>query len=340
MSKFNTEHTKGDEKRKRILTGDRPTDSQFHLGNYVGTLENRVRLQDEYDTFIMIADLHLLTTHIEKTQAIKENIEGLVMSYLAVGLDPHKVTFFRQSHAPAIPQLALILGMITPLSLLERQPALKEKLEQGNQLTYGLLGYPILMASDILSMRGDLVPVGKDQKAHVEYARDVAQKFNSLYGDVLTIPEPLIGGEATLVGIDGKAKMSKSLGNAIFLFEDEKTLKEKVMRMYTDPTRVHPNDPGHVEGNPVFMYQDLFNSDKREVEALKERYCKGEVGDVEVKKSLFKALQIFLHPIRERFDKIKNKRDVMYDILHEGEEKSAKIAQKTLDEVKQAIGLF
>lgn len=325
--------------KKRILTGDRPTDSQFHLGNYVGTLKNRVLLQDEYEEFIMLADLHTLTTHFEKTETIRENVRSLLLNYLAVGLDPKKVTFFVQSHIPAIPQLALLLGMLTSLPILERQPALKEKLEQGHTLTYGLLGYPVLMASDILSPRADLVPVGKDQKAHVEFARDIAQKFNTLYGKVFTIPEPFIGEAGTLVGIDGKAKMSKSLGNAIFLLDDEKAVTQKVMKMYTDPTRIHPTDPGHIEGNPVFAYHDLFNEKRQEVEELKERYQKGRVSDVEVKGKLSEALNEFLSPIRERYEHFKGKKGLVKEILDEGNKNVSRIAQETLEEVKRAMRL-
>lgn len=324
---------------KRILTGDRPTDSRFHLGNFVGTLKNRLELQHEYETFVMIADLHVLTTHFEHTKDIKKNIEGLMLNYLAVGLDYKKVTFFRQSRVSAIPQLALLLGMITPLPFLERQPALKEKLALGHQLTYGLLGYPVLMASDILSVRGDLVPVGKDQKAHVEFARDIAQKCNNLYGNILTVPEPLIGDAGVLVGTDGKAKMSKSLGNAIFLLDDEKTVRKKVMSMYTDPTRIHASDPGHVEANPVFIYHDFFNENSDEVRELKNRYQKGIVSDKEVKEKLVKALVTFLRPIKERGALFEAEKDLIWDILVEGEKKSDRIAQKTLDEVKDAMGM-
>jgi len=325
--------------KKRILTGDRPTESQLHLGTYVGSLKNRVELQDEYDEFIMLADLHSLTTHAEKTEYIKGNIHELVLNYLAVGLDPKKVTFFVQSRTQ-IPQIALILGMLTPLSVLERQPALKEKLEQGSQLTYGLLGYPVLMAADILGPRADLVPVGKDQKAHVEYARDIGQKFNALYGETLTIPQPLIGEGGTLVGTDGKQKMSKSLGNAIFLLDDEKMVKEKVMRMYTDPTRIHSTDPGHVEGNPVFIYHDLFNEKRGEVKELKERYQKGEVSDVEVKEKLARALNSFLTPIRETYTKLKVKKDLPKEILETGNKKASKIIQETLFTMKSAMKLY
>lgn len=324
--------------RQRILTGDRPTSNQFHLGNYVGTLHNRIKLQHDYETFIMVADLHSLTTHAGKSEHIKENTNELVLQYLAVGLDPEQVTFFVQSHTN-IPHLALILGMLTQVPVLERQPALKEKLEQGNSLSYGLLGYPVLMAADILGSRANIVPVGKDQKAHVEFARDLAQKFNSLFGEVLTVPDPLIGEAGTLVGTDGKQKMSKSLNNAIFLLDDESTIKEKVMSMYTDPNRIRASDPGHVKGNPVFIYHDLFNENKDEVVELKQRYEAGKVSDVEVKEKLVKALTILLTPIQERYAQVSKKNGLIEDILAQGDRKAGAIIQETLESVKHAMGI-
>lgn len=324
--------------KPRILTADRPTSSQFHLGNYIGTLRNRVQLQDEYDTFIMLADLHALTTHADKPQQIKENVEELVLNYLAVGIDPAKVTIFVQSHT-AIPQLALILGMFTPVSVLERQPALKEKLDQGSNATYGLLGYPVLMAADILGPRANVVPVGKDQKAHVEFARDIAQKFNSLFGETFTIPEPLIGEGGTLVGTDGKQKMSKSLNNAIFLLDDEVSVKEKVMKMYTDPTRIRPTDPGHVQGNPVFIYHDFFNDNKEEVAELKQRYEAGTVSDVQVKEKLVVALNKFLAPIRVHYATLRAKGDIVGDILAQGDKRAQAVIEETLANVKKAMGM-
>ena len=202
---------------KRILTGDRPTYDSFHLGNYVGSLKNRVKLQREYEMFIPLVDLHALTTHFDKAEQLEDNINGLMLGYLSVGLDPSLVTFFIQSKVPEVLELAYFLSLITPRSLVARQPALKEKLDQGSEDTVGLFYYPVLMAADILLPKANLVPVGKDQKAHVEYARDIAIKFNNLYGEVFPIPEPLIGEVPTLPGTDGQAKMGKSLGNAIFL---------------------------------------------------------------------------------------------------------------------------
>lgn len=324
---------------KRILTGDRPTLAQFHLGNYIGTLKNRLNLQDDYEMFIMLADIHALTTHFRKTEEIQTNIKKLVLGYLSIGLNPKKVNFFVQSQVPAISEISVYLGMITPLSILEKQPALKEKLDQGNESTFGLLGYPVLMAADILSFNADLVPVGKDQKAHVEFARDIAQKFNHLYGDTFTVPEPLIGEVPTLVGTDGQAKMSKSLNNAIYLDDSPAEIEKKVRRMYTDPKRVRPTDPGQVEGNPVFIYHEAFNADKAEVEDLKDRYQKGQVGDVEVKEKLVKALNRFLLPIRERRAQFEKQKDLVEELLFAGGESARNITAQTLGKVKGNLGL-
>ena len=243
---------------KRILTGDRPTYDSFHLGNYVGSLKNRVKLQDEYETFIEVVDLHALTTHFDKTESLEANIKGLVLGYLAVGLDPAKVTFFLQSKVPEILEIAYFLSVLTSRPLLTRQPALKEKLDSGEQDTVGLFYYPVLMAADILAPRANLVPVGRDQKSHVEYARDIAEKFNTTYGQTFPIPEPLIGDVAALPGTDGQAKMGKSLGNAIFLTDTSEDVRKKVMSMYTDPKRIHGDEPGDAQNNPVFIYLDAF----------------------------------------------------------------------------------
>lgn len=287
---------------KRILTGDRPTSSSFHLGNYIGSLKNRVKLQEEYETFVLVADLHALTTHFDRTEDLEENIKGLMLGYLSVGLDPKKVTFILQSEELEKMELAYILATLTPRALLERQPALKEKLDQGNQDTLGLYEYPVLMTADILLPKANLVPVGKDQKAHVELARDLAIKFNNLYGEIFPIPEPLIGEIPTLPGIDGQAKMGKSLNNAIFLTDSEEEVERKVMNMYTDPNRIKATDPGNVEGNPVFIYLDAFGTDedKSQIEEFKKRYQEGTVGDVEVKKYLAQVLNKFLEPIRKK----------------------------------------
>ncbi len=326
---------------KRILTGDRPTSDSFHLGNYVGSLANRVKLQDEYDAFILIADLHALTTHFDKTEDLEKNIRGLMLGYLSVGLDPKKVTFVLQSKVPEVLELAYFLGTLTPRAVLERQPALKEKLDQGEQDTFALFQYPVLMAADILLPKANLVPVGKDQKAHVEFARDVAIKFNNLYGEVFPLPESLIGDVPTLPGTDGQGKMSKSLNNAIFLTDSAEEVEKKVMSMYTDPKRIHPTDPGTVEGNPVFVYLDAFgtDADKPQTTNYKLLYSKGQVGDIEVKKYLVKILNNFLDPIRKRRAEFEKQPELVDKILKEGTAKARSEAQKTLQEVKSAMKL-
>ncbi|MBI2600389.1 tryptophan--tRNA ligase [Candidatus Daviesbacteria bacterium] len=327
--------------KKRILTGDRPTYDSFHLGNYIGSLKNRVKLQLEYEMFIPLVDLHALTTHFDRTDQLKKNIRGLMLGYLSVGLDPEKVTFFVQSKVPEVLELAYFLSVLTPRPLIARQPALKEKLDQGSEDTVGLFYYPVLMAADILLPKANLVPVGKDQKAHVEYARDIAIKFNNLYGDVFPIPEPLIGEVPTLPGTDGQAKMGKSLGNAIFLTDSADEVGKKVMSMYTDPTRIRATDPGHVEGNPVFIYLDAFasESDKLQTTNYKLLYSKGQVGDIEVKKYLVQVLNNFLDPIRKKRAEYENRPELVDRILKEGTEKARIKAQKTLAEVKKAMKL-
>ena len=296
-------HSVSSKKRKRILTGDRPT-GKLHLGHYVGTLENRVRLQDEYEVFLIVADYHMLTTRNDK-QSIKEvavNARELILDYLSVGIDPEKVTIYVQSLVPEVAEIFLYFSMLVTVPRLQRVPTLKEIMadQEIENPSAGLLVYPVLQAADILIVRADLVPVGKDQESHIEVCREIARRFNTLYGKVFSVPDGLYGGGATLVGTDGKAKMSKSLNNAIFLSDDEETVTRKVMSMYTDPTRLRATDPGHVEGNPVFMYHDAFNKNKDGVEDLKDRYRKGRVGDVEVKKKLIVAINQFLEPMHER----------------------------------------
>lgn len=327
--------------KKRILTGDRPTHDSFHLGNYVGSLKNRVKLQDEYEMFIPLVDLHALTTHFNQVDQLEKNIRGLMLGYLSVGLDPKKVTFFIQSKVPEVLQLAYFLSVLTPRALIVRQPALKEKLDQGSEDTVGLFYYPVLMAADILLLMANLVPVGKDQKAHVEYARDIAIKFNNTYGDIFPLPEPLIGEVPTLSGTDGQAKMGKSLGNAIFLTDSAEEVEKKVMGMYTDPARIHPSDPGHVEGNPVFIYLDAFGaeSDQEQITKYKHLYEKGQIGDIEVKKYLVRVLNNFLDPIRKRRSEYESQPDLVDKILKEGTQKARAEAQKTLEEVKRAMKL-
>lgn len=330
--------------RKRILTGDRPT-GRLHLGHYVGSLQNRVRLQDEYETILLIADLHMLTTKPSKEDiaAISDNARGMVLDYLAAGIDPEKVTIYLQSAIPEVAELNLFFEMLVTVPRLSRLPSLKDMARAANfdddAMPFGLLGYPVLQAADILLPRAHLVPVGKDNEAHVEITREIARRFNYLYGEVFPIPECLTSDEAALVGTDGKAKMSKSLNNAIFLHDDEKTVAKKVRGMYTDPNRIHAHIPGTVEGNPVFVYHDLFNSNRGEIEDFKRRYREGTVGDGEVKDSLTRAINDFLTPFRARYRLYEEDRGYVDQVILDGTLKMQQIARETMREVKKAMGL-
>ena len=326
--------------RKRILTGDRPT-GPLHLGNYVGTLANRVKLQDEYETFLLVADHHMLTTRLDRLGEIEQNIRDDVIDNLAVDVDPEKVTYLLQSLVPQIPELHLYFSMLVSVPRAQRIPTLKEQLRDHEltQPTYGLLGYPILQAADILSVKGDLVPVGKDQESHIELTREIARKFNELFAPVFPEPRSLIPDVGLLPGTDGREKMGKSLDNAIYLCDDPKTVERKVMSMYTDPSRIRATDPGTVEGNPVFVYHDNFNPDEAEVEDLKRRYREGKVGDVEVKRRLLPALETFLAPIRERRTELAAKPRLVDELLTAGSERGRREAAETLKEVRHAMRL-
>lgn len=328
--------------RQRILTGDRPTGA-LHLGHYVGSLANRVRLQDEYDCFFIIADLHTLTTRPEKEhiRTLPETIREVALDYLAVGIDPERSVIYVQSLVPEVYQLNTLFENLVTLPRLTRLPSLKDMARAAHleQLPFGLIGYPVLQAADILMPKANLVPVGKDNQAHVEITREIARRFNGLYGDVFPIPDVLLGEVPTLPGTDGQAKMSKSIGNAIYLSDDTKTVEQKVMRMYTDPTRLHATDPGHVKGNPVFVYHDAFNPNREEVEDLKRRYRRGKVGDVEVKRKLAAALNAFLEPIRERRSRYAAKPGLVDEILRDGTARMRAIAADTLTEAREAMGL-
>ena len=326
--------------RQRILTGDRPT-GKLHLGHYVGTLANRVRLQHEYETFILVADYHMLTTKLDGLAEVEENVRDLVLTYLAVGIDPSVATIYLQSLAPEVAELNLIFGMLVTVPRLQRVPTLKDTMRdlRIEAASYGLLGYPVLQAADILLPRANLVPVGRDQASHLEVTREIVRRFNDLFGETLPEPDTLIGEVPTLVGTDGQAKMSKSLDNAIYLNDDAKTVEKKVSRMYTDPTRLRATDPGHVEGNPVFAYHDAFNPDTAEVEDLKTRYREGRVGDVEVKRKLARALNEFLEPIRLRRAEYEQQPELVERVLLEGSERAGEEGRRTVEMVRDAMGL-
>jgi len=330
------------DERPRLLTGDRPT-GRMHIGHWVGSLQNRVRLQYTHDCYFIVADLHTLTTRPEKESLarVPDHIRQMVLDYLAVGIDPELSVIYVQSAVPEVAYLHLILGMLVSVSRLERVPTIKDMAEDAGLETipFGLVGYPVLQAADILLARANLVPVGRDNVPHVEVTRELARRFNHLYGEVFPEPEPLISDVPVLPGIDGKRKMSKSLDNAILLSDPPEEVERRVMRMYTDPARVRADIPGRVEGNPVFLYHDLFNPDTAEVEDLKERYRQGRVGDVEVKKKLARALNAFLEPFRERRAAFEGRAGLVDEILAEGNRRMREVAAETMALVREAMGL-
>lgn len=328
--------------RRRILTGDRPT-GRLHLGHWVGSIANRVRLQDEYECFFIIADWHTLTTKPDR-ESIAEvpgNIREMVLDYLACGIDPARSTIFVQSAVPETAELNLIFEMLVSLPRLERLPSIKDMAEAAHLdvMPFGLVGYPVLQAADILLPRADVVPVGRDNVPHVEITREIARRFNHLYGTVFAEPEPLVSDTPILPGVNGMQKMSKSLGNAIMLSDESDVVRQRVMSMYTDPNRLRATDPGTVEGNPVFIYHDAFNPDTDEVEDLKVRYREGRVGDVEVKKKLIVALETFLAPIRERRAGFAARPEVVDEILVAGNDVMQGVARETMARVRDAMGM-
>ena len=329
-------------KNKILVTGDRPT-GNLHLGHYVGTLENRIKLQDTYDCYFLIADLHMLTTHQDKVDSLKENIFELVVDWISVGLDPEKSCFYVQSRIPEISELAVLLSMLCSVPRIQRIPTLKEKIAAMNlneNYSLGLLSYPVLMSADILSFNASVVPVGEDQLSHVELTREIARRFNTTYKDILNEPEPLISKVSRLVGTDGQGKMSKSLNNSIYLSDSETVVKKKVMKMFTDPNRTSADIPGKVEGNPVFIYHEIFNNNLEELNDFKDRYSKGKIGDVEVKKSLVKNINNFLDPIRQKRSEIlKNKSEIL-DIIIEGSKRAREQAKKNLELIRDSMSLI
>lgn len=331
--------------KKRILTGDRPT-GKLHLGHYVGSLKNRVKLQNEYETFIMVADVQALTDNFEHPEKLEENIREVVLDYLAVGIDPAISTIFVQSKVPEIAELTVFYMNLVTLARLERNPTVKDEMKQkgfGTNVPLGFLAYPVSQAADITFLKADLVPVGVDQVPMIEQTREIVRKFNDLYGKTLVEPEALVGEVDRLPGVDGKAKMSKSLGNVINLSDPTDVVRKQIMGMYTDPNRVHGDEPGEVEGNPVFVYLDAFKhetGDKRhetKINELKDRYKKGIVKDVEVKDYLFEVLEKFLEPIRKRRAEFEKDSGLVEKILKEGTEKARDEAKKTMVEVRRAM---
>jgi tryptophanyl-tRNA synthetase len=323
---------------KRMLTGDRPT-GPLHLGHYVGSLKMRLALQDKIECFVLMADQHVLTTRTEKLEEIGEHIRDCVLDYLSVGIDPQKSTIYLQSLVPEVMELFWLFMPLVGVPRAQRIPTLKEQVRdlQLETASMALLSYPILQAADILMVKGDVVPVGADQASHVELTREIARRFNQTYGEVF--PEPDAPITPVLVGTDGQAKASKSIGNVIMLSDDEKTVEAKVRSMYTDPKRIRADIPGTIEGNPVFIYHDEFNDNVDEVNDLKDRYRKGAVGDVEVKKKLAAAINRFLTPIRERRAEFAGRKGFVDEVIRDGSAKARAECQKTLGEARTAMGL-
>jgi len=347
--------------QKRILSGITPSGSELHIGNYYGMVTPSLALQDsdEYLTYYFIADLHALTT-VQNREVLENNIRNVVLDYLALGLNPQRSVFFRQSHVPEHSQLAVVLANYVGYGQMQRMHAFKDKLQKGSDIdaiNMGLFNYPILMAADILAYKPYGVPVGEDQRQHVELTRDIAEHFNASHPKIVDagglvggfsgvstgvfpLPEPLIS-KATgrIIGTDGKRKMSKSLGNIISIFDSPAVIEKQIMSCYTDPNRKKATDPGKVEGNPVFIYHDLVNPNLEEVAQLKQRYQAGTVGDVEVKKKLFTAHQALFGPMATKRAELVAHPELVDSILAEGAAKARFVAQETLAEVYKVIGL-
>jgi tryptophanyl-tRNA synthetase len=336
---------KFDPSKKVVLTGDRPT-GKLHIGHYVGSLKERVKMQNsgKYNMFIMIADQQALTDNARDPEKIHNSLIQVALDYLAVGLDPAKSTMYIQSQIPALSELNMYYLNLVTVSRLERNPTVKAEIQQKNfdrSIPAGFLTYPVSQTADITAFKGELVPVGDDQEPMMEQAREIVRSFNNIYGDILVEPKGVFPpkGQGRIPGLDGNAKMSKSLGNAIYLSDDEKTLQKKVMSMYTDPTHIHVEDPGHIEGNVVFTYLDIFDPDKEHVQELKDQYRAGGLGDVKIKRYLFEVLNNELKPIRERREELAKDIPAVYDMLKQGCADANEVANQTLAEVRHAMGL-
>lgn len=329
-----------------LLTGDRPT-GKLHIGHYIGSLKNRVKLQNsgKYDPYIMIADTQALTDNARNPEKIRNSLIQVALDYLTVGIDPAKSTIYVQSQIPALFELTAYYMDLVTVARLERNPTVKTEIKQKDfkdSIPIGFLNYPVSQAADITAFKATVIPVGDDQEPMLEQTREIVRTFNRVYNcDVLVEPKGYFPpkGQGRLPGLDGNAKMSKSLGNAIYLADDAKTVQKKVMSMYTDPNHIHVEDPGKVEGNTVFTYLDVFDPDKDKVAELKAEYQKGGLGDVKIKRYLNKVLEAELAPIRERREKFAQDEDAVYEMLLEGSKKANKVANATLEQVRDAIGL-
>ena len=334
------------EEKHVILTGDRPT-GKLHIGHYVGSLKNRVELQNtgKYDTFIMIADQQALTDNARDPEKIRRSLHEVALDYLAVGIDPKKSTILVQSQIPALSELTMHYLNIVTVARLRRNPTVKTEIKQkkfGESVPAGFFTYPVSQAADITAFKADTVPVGDDQHPMLDQTREIVRTFNRMYPQAILVePEGVFPpkGQGRIPGLDGNAKMSKSLGNAIYLSDDADTVQKKVMSMYTDPTHIKVSDPGHVEGNTVFTYLDIFDPDKEQVAKLKEQYQAGGLGDVKIKRYLNEVLEAELSPIRKRREEYAANIDYVDQVLKEGSARANEVANQTLKEVRDAIGI-
>ncbi len=328
---------------KTILTGDRPT-GPLHLGHFVGSLKARTFLQEKNKQFVMIADMQGLTDHAENPEILKKYVTEVLLDYLSVGIDPEKTTIFLQSKISALSELTLFYLNLVTWNRLKHNPTVKAEILQkgfGESVPAGFMIYPISQAADITAFKADLVPVGEDQIPMIEQTVELVRKFSHTYKkEFLVEPKALLSSSSRLPGTDGKPKMSKTTGNAIFLSEESDTLAKKVKKMYTDPTHLKVEDPGKVEGNPVFSYLSAFDPNTQEVERLKEHYRKGGLADSILKKRLLDVLEAFLSPVRKKRKEFEKNIDYVHQIIRKGSEEAAMIAEKTLSEVKEAIGIW
>ena len=341
--------------KKIILTGDRPT-GKLHIGHYAGSLKNRVLLQNtgEYDIYILIADLQALTDNARNPKKIRESLIEVALDYLSIGIDPDKSTIFVQSQVPELTELTSHYLNLVTLARLKRNPTIKTEIKErdfGEAVPVGFLTYPISQAADITAFKANVVPVGDDQLPLIEQCKEIVHTFNSIYGDVLVEPAAMVSNNKAstrLPGIDGKAKMSKSLGNCIYLSDTKEEVYKKVMSMYTDPNHIKVEDPGNVKDNPVFTYLEAFAEDEHfkkylpeynNLDELKAHYERGGLGDVKIKKFLINVLEDILEPIREKRKYYEEHLDLVYKILEDGSKKARLVAQKTLNEVRDAIGI-
>jgi tryptophanyl-tRNA synthetase len=325
--------------KQRILTGHRTTGPR-HLGHLAGTLRQYVALQSDYDCYFLVADLHALTTGFERPEALSDNTLEVTADFLACGIDPDQATLVLQSAIPEHAQLCLLLSMLAGIARLERNPTYKDQLDELKlRPSLGFLGYPVLQAADILLYRGAFVPVGEDQLPHLELARELARRFNLLYGQTFPEPEPILSSMPRLPGIDNRS-MHTSYGNAIYLKDTPNETRRKVMRMYTDPTRVHASDPGHVAGNPLFAHLDAFDPDQEKVAEYKAAYQAGKVGDVELKHHLAEVLNETLAPLRERRARLIADRAGLVEILRQGTGRARPLARETYADAARRMGLL